>query len=276
MFRIGEFAQIAQVSPRQLRHYDQLGLLRPGHTDRQSGYRYYSIQQLPRLNRLLALKDLGLTLDQIGPLLDDRISPDELRGMLTMRRAQVEQSLHAEEARLRHIESRIAQIDRDGSITGYDVIEKSVPLAPFLAISASFGSMDQVVHALCTVADQGRRLRPALRDKLIVVSRNDDDSPALDLDIGFSLHRATNRDLPVPGLGTLVPTELPPAQMATIVRSGTDATSHSAFAAIGTWIEAHGHHLAGPCREVFLEPFTDPTGFAATMVEIQFPLSPAA
>jgi DNA-binding transcriptional MerR regulator len=84
MFRIGEFAQIAQVSGRQLRFYDQLGLLRPTHTDAQTGYRYYSIQQLPRLNSILALKELGLSLEQIAPLLEKEISPAELRGMLTM------------------------------------------------------------------------------------------------------------------------------------------------------------------------------------------------
>ena len=89
MFRIGEFAQIAQVSGRQLRFYDQLGLLQPAHTDPQTGYRYYSIRQLPRLNSILALKELGLSLEQIGPLLKNELSPAELRAMLTMKRAQL-------------------------------------------------------------------------------------------------------------------------------------------------------------------------------------------
>ena len=79
MFRIGEFAQIAQVSGRQLRFYDQLGLLRPAHVDQQTGYRYYTIRQLPRLNSILALKELGLALEQIGPLLKDKVSPADLR-----------------------------------------------------------------------------------------------------------------------------------------------------------------------------------------------------
>src|SRR5471030_412982 len=86
MFRIGEFAQIAQVSTRQLRFYDQLGLLQPTRTDSQTGYRYFSIRQLPRLNSILALKDLGLSLEQIGPLLEKEISPSGLRAMLTMKR----------------------------------------------------------------------------------------------------------------------------------------------------------------------------------------------
>src|ERR1700739_1765752 len=118
MFRIGEFAQIAQVSSRQLRFYDQLGLLQPAHTDSRTGYRYYSIRQLPRLNSILALQELGLSLEQIGPLLKDDISPAELRGMLIMKRAQVAQGLREKEVRLRHIESRIAQIDKSGGIEG--------------------------------------------------------------------------------------------------------------------------------------------------------------
>src|SRR5262249_50556376 len=126
MFRIGEFAQIAQVSGRLLRHYDQLGLLKPARVEPATGYRFYSIRQLPRLNRILALKELGLTLEQIAPLLDSEISPGELRGMLTMKRAQIEQSLRAEEARLRHVASRIAQIHR-GAATSVDDVVVNAP-----------------------------------------------------------------------------------------------------------------------------------------------------
>ena len=135
MFRIGEFAQIAQVSTRQLRHYDQLGLLRPLSTDAATGYRYYSMRQLPRLNAILALKELGLTLDQIGSQLENEITPSELRGMLTMKRAQIEQLLREEELRLKHIESRIAEIDRQGRISDYDIVVKPIAAQPFLCRS---------------------------------------------------------------------------------------------------------------------------------------------
>lgn len=278
MFRIGEFAQIAQVSARQLRHYDQLGLLRPGHTDPRSAYRYYSIRQLPRLNSILALKELGLTLEQIEPLLENRISPEELRGMLAMKRAQVEQSLRAEETRLRHIESRIAEIDRQGRIEGFDVIVKSVAAVPFLSVRRSFEGMDEVVSMIRTIAQEGaRQIRPALRDKLMVVARNDVDDEALDLDIGFSLTRQSNASIRVSGNCLLLASELPAVPtMATIVRPGTNAVSHSSFAAIGTWIEANQYEIAGPCREVFLEPITEPPGFERALVEIQFPVRRAA
>jgi DNA-binding transcriptional MerR regulator len=64
MFTIGEFATTGRVSVRMLRHYDAVGLLRPARVEEHSGYRYYDARQLRSLNRLLALKDLGFTLEQ--------------------------------------------------------------------------------------------------------------------------------------------------------------------------------------------------------------------
>jgi DNA-binding transcriptional MerR regulator len=274
MFRIGEFAQIAQVSGRQLRFYDQLGLLRPAHTDPQTGYRYYSIRQLPLLNRILALKELGLSLEQIGPLLKDEISPVELRGMLTMKRAQLERSLREEEARLRHIESRIAQIDRHGEFENYDVVVKSIAPVPVLSLRCVCEGMDEAAQMIrCIAEDGGRQIRPALRDKLIVVARNDRDDEKLDLEIGFSLTRPSNVHVRVSGDLVLRAGELPAIEtMATIVRPGTNSTSHTSFGAIGSWIEANAYEIDGPCREVFLEPITGPPGLEGALVEIQFPV----
>jgi DNA-binding transcriptional MerR regulator len=278
MFRIGEFAQIAQVSGRQLRFYDQLGLLQPAHVDQQTGYRYYTIRQLPRLNSILALKDLGLSLEQIGPLLDREMSPAELRSMLTLKRAQLERSLQEEEARLRHIESRIAQIDREGKADGFDVIVKSTPPTPFLAVNCGCDNMDEVMRMVRTVAEEGtRQIRPALRDKLVVVARNDVDAEKLDLDIGFSLTRPSNTSVRIAGDLVLRATELPAIEtMATVVRPGTNAESHTSFGTVGRWIEANHYEIAGPCREIFLEPITGPPGFEGALVEIQFPVRKAA
>jgi DNA-binding transcriptional MerR regulator/effector-binding domain-containing protein len=278
MFRIGEFAQIAQVSSRQLRFYDQLGLLHPARTDNQTGYRYYSVRQLPRLNCILALKELGLSLEQIGPLLKDEISPSELRGMLTMKRAQVERALREDEVRLRHIESRIAQIDKYGRIDGYDVVTKSVRATPFLSLRYSCNGMDEAVRMVRSVAEDGaKQIRPGLRDKLIVVSRSETETDELDLEIGYSLARPTNASVRIAGDLVLRAGELPAVEtMATIVRQGTNTESHAAFSAIGTWVETNNFEIAGPCREVFLEPVTGPPGFEGALVEIQFPVRLAA
>jgi MerR HTH family regulatory protein len=58
LLKIGEFARVGQVSIATLRYYDQYGLLKPNALDPDTGYRYYSLDQLARLNRILALKEL--------------------------------------------------------------------------------------------------------------------------------------------------------------------------------------------------------------------------
>src|SRR5690242_3708649 len=110
MFTIGEFAKHGRVSVRMLRHYDAIGLLHPVRTDPTSGYRYYEAGQLARLNRVIALKDLGFSLHQVKALLDDDIGTEELRGMLRLRRAELEAAVAEAVARLAQVEARLRTI----------------------------------------------------------------------------------------------------------------------------------------------------------------------
>ncbi|MBK9471734.1 MAG: MerR family transcriptional regulator [bacterium] len=112
MFRIGEFSRLAQVTVKALRLYDERGLLVPARVDRSSGYRFYSARQLPRLQRIMALKDLGLTLQEIGDLLDEEPGLAEIRGMLRLRRAQLEREIADGRTRLARVEAYLARIER--------------------------------------------------------------------------------------------------------------------------------------------------------------------
>src|SRR5438270_1340871 len=112
MLSIGEFAHLGQVSPRTLRHYADVGVLVPARVDPSTGYRSYEIGQLGRLHRILALRDLGFGLEQIGVVVDGHLGLDELRGMLLLRRAQIEASVGEEQARLRRVEARLRLLER--------------------------------------------------------------------------------------------------------------------------------------------------------------------
>jgi DNA-binding transcriptional MerR regulator len=106
MLKIGDLSRLAQVSVKTLRYYSNLGLLKPEWIDRFTGYRYYAPEQLARLNRILALRDLGFSLEQIGGLLSEWVTAEELRGMLRLRRAELEHSLNEERSRLSRVEAR--------------------------------------------------------------------------------------------------------------------------------------------------------------------------
>ena len=76
MHRIGEFSRLAQISIKTLHHYDEVGLLKPAHVDAETNY---SMSQLPRLYRILALRDLGFPLNRIAEALDEGVNADQLR-----------------------------------------------------------------------------------------------------------------------------------------------------------------------------------------------------
>src|SRR5262245_51092830 len=126
MIKIGEFSKLVQVPVPTLRYYDQVGLLKPVKVDPFTGYRYYSVNQLPRLNRILALKGLGFSLEQIGAALDEGLTPEQMRGMLRLRHAQISQQLVEVKNQLLEVEMRLHQIEREDQLSSYDVILKQV------------------------------------------------------------------------------------------------------------------------------------------------------
>ena len=134
MYQIGDFSQLGQVSVRMLRHYDKLGLLKPGHVDQWTNYRYYTLDQLPRLHRILALKDLGLSLGQIGQVLDDPQADQRLHEMLAARKQAMEKQLEKEQARLERVSARLQMIDQIQQPSPYEVVLKSLPAQQVIAL----------------------------------------------------------------------------------------------------------------------------------------------
>ncbi|MCM1965976.1 MerR family transcriptional regulator [Streptomyces sp. NPDC002812] len=145
MFTIGDFAKHGRVSVRMLRHYDALGLLHPARVDPASGYRYYEAGQLARLNRVIALKELGFSLEQVGSILDELVSAEELRGMLRLRQAELESAMAAAAARLTQVETRLRIIENEGTMSSIDIVVKSLPpvrLAELSGVAASYDGQD--------------------------------------------------------------------------------------------------------------------------------------
>jgi len=130
---ISDFARLGQVTVRMLRHYDAIGLLVPDHVDPSSGYRSYDPEQLHDLNRIVALKDLGFSLEQVRSLLQEPVGADELRGMLRLRRAELLEEARAVDTRLNAVESRLRMIEQEDTVPDYVV--KTIPAVRLVAQS---------------------------------------------------------------------------------------------------------------------------------------------
>ena len=126
MLKIGDFSSLAQVSIKTLRYYDERGLLSPAHIDPETGYRYYSASQLSRLHRILALKDFGFSLEQIARCLEEKVTAEQMRGMLLLRQAEQQAHVEEEHNRLGRLQSRIRLIEQETSMS-QEVILKEVP-----------------------------------------------------------------------------------------------------------------------------------------------------
>ena len=140
MISIGDFARLGRVSVRMLRHYDTIGLLRPEHVDPHTGYRYYRPGQLRRLNRIVALKDLGLRLEQVRAIVDEQLTGDQLRAMLRLRQAELEAQILDGRHRLDRVQARLRLIDAEEIMTVPDVITKTVPAATVVGLTATAAS----------------------------------------------------------------------------------------------------------------------------------------
>ncbi len=142
LLKIGEFARLGSVSPRTLRHYEDVGLLTPVQVDPVTGYRAYQPDQLARLNRIVALKDLGLSLAQVAQLLDG-VTAEQIHGMLALRRMQLEDAIDVQQAQLARVEARLRQIEREGTMSIDDIVRKHIPSVQVIAIG---GPVSQIVN----------------------------------------------------------------------------------------------------------------------------------
>lgn len=269
MIRIGDFSKISRVTVKTLRYYDEVGLLKPARLDQLTGYRYYTYEQLPRLNRILALKDLGFSLEEIGRLLGEDLTLEQMRGMLRLRQAEIRQQVQDEMERLRRVEVRLRQIEQEDVMSKYDIITKKV--AP-LKVAALRGVVPRP-------PDQGRLWHEL--EGYLAAHRVQPAGPCLSLyydeeykeqDWDIEVCEPIEADLPETErvkVRTLAGTET----MACVVHHGPFVTIGEAYDALLKWIGENDYHIVGPGREVYLREAkggnqNDP----ATLTEIQFPV----
>jgi DNA-binding transcriptional MerR regulator len=272
MLSIGAFARLGQVSPRTLRHYDQVGLLRPERVDVGSGYRFYAVGQLRQLHRIVALRDLGFSLEQIHEVLAERPALEQFQGMLRLRRAQLEQTVGEEQDRLRRIEAHLRALEKEDAMDlQVIVIKQTQPLRAALAterglahpgIGAAFGRLlPQVTEHLRSAG-----ARPGIS----VASYDDGDGTTpeggLALHAGFEIG-----DQDVTSSATVQVLSLPVVEVASAVyRGGVDGIMQ-AWEDLVRWIDDSGYRPAGDCRELYLEWHDDEP--ERNVIELQQPIA---
>lgn len=232
MFQVGEFARLAGVSAKVLRDYDSAGLFLPAWVDRVTGYRHYSPAQLPELRRILALRDLGVGLEEIRSL---ALTGTDLRLVLERRRA-------ALEAQRREIDRRLTALgisigDAPNGDTGLDVVVRRVP-----------GELVATLDVRLASGDEGRafyQLERAVRDAGVRAPR----PPGALLGIG-GLEVFVPVRRPAAGLTTR---QLPAIEAATVLHHGSYARLAATQERLHAWSTEAGLKASGPVRILYLQ-----------------------
>lgn len=235
---IGSFARRCRLSVKALRHYDELGLLRPARIDVTTGYRWYDRRQAPAAIAIALLRSLDVALPAIRELIGGG-DPEALARVLDRERARRAREIAQAESALRSIE----RLMRAGTVFPYDIVERDEPAQTLLVVEGTT-TADLHVAAGTALVDEllARLARLGLEPGPIVclLTRPDDDS--------LLLQMGTPVAAPPPGERMV---ELPAGPVAVARHVGPYEEVGLADLALHAWAEEQGREQAGPLRELY-------------------------
>jgi effector-binding domain-containing protein len=268
MFKIGDFARINKVTIKTLRHYDSLGLLRPDKIDCFTGYRSYTADQIPRLNRILALKEIGFTLEEIIGILDSSLSADELEALLEIKRLELVEHIKNEQSKLERLKFLIKLCEQEDFVMKYDVVIKKVEPIKIASVRDIIPSYGEQGHLWEELAEYINKHDVKIIPPCMVIYYEE----------GYS-EGSVDAEVIEPIIGDMPETDrikvktLPAVEeMACLVHTGPYTALSMAYGAISKYIEDNGYEVSAPPRELYLKGgwiTDDPNEF---ITELQFPV----
>lgn len=262
MLKIGEFAQLGNISIRALRFYHEAGLLEPAHVDPSSSYRGYEPRQLRELQDIRLYKEMGFSLAEIRELLRERPSPGELRELLRERRALLKERIEEDFLRLTRIE---AQLEAGGAgeknLAWRIELRETAPVwvAACRDVIRSYDECEEMF------VDLERRIAPELLagKRAALWHTCLSDGPQIDCEaLRFLKHPG---GLPR-GMRTY---QMPVTRVASLFHTGGEQTSPRAYKALQAWLEKNNLTAHGPkCEVYWLEPSEDKPGESLTEIRL--------
>ncbi|MDW7650561.1 MAG: MerR family transcriptional regulator [Bacillota bacterium] len=272
MFKIGEFSGMNKVTVKTLRHYDQIGLLKPARVDGDTGYRYYTAGQLPRLHKILALRQIGFSLSEVILAMDNDVGTEELARFLKRKQVEVTRTIVAEREKLRCIEKYLKALAKEEDGLAYHVIVKELPeviVASMRKVIPNYDAYFQIYPEMGKLMEE-QNVKCAVPEYCFTIYH---DGEYKETDIDVEICEAVTdfgRDTDNLKFKKIAGEET----AASVVHKGPYTTIGLAYAAIMEWIEENGYELSGPPRESYIDGIWNKEDPAEWVTEIQVPVTP--
>jgi DNA-binding transcriptional MerR regulator len=253
-YRIGVFADMAGISAKTLRFYDQIGLLRPVRIDPRTRYRFYLPEQLRELATIIELRDAGASLTEIRSISKTPGFENRWRQILHDLKRATERTLERATQSLKSINSLLQQTEGGGRPTPVVIKRRrAVAIASVRATVDSYGDIDRLEKELLSSLPG-----PALGELRGVLWHRCADSGFLEGEPFVALRQR------VPPRGRYELGQLPAATLACAYSTMDDDSADRTYKALSNWTHVQGYRLVGPKREISHDQ----------VLEIQFPVAP--
>jgi len=262
-----------------LRHYDQIGLLKPVLIDESSGYRSYSIDQLPRLNRIIFLKDMGFSLSEVSNLVDEHLSLDKMKAMMIKRKQDLLSEINEAHLNLNNVSQRLSAIENESKLPDYDIVIKrseGLRIASTRTIIPSLREMASScssMYAFLYSTLKKLNINP-LGPELTLYYNQEYSEENLDMEVAVGI-KGDQKELSLLDKSALNTSEiLPEETVASLLYSGPFEGMELAIVELLKWIALNGWEISGELRELHLMGKAHPedTCVPKAVIEFQMPV----
>lgn len=268
MFKIGEFSKLTQVSIRMLRYYDETGLLKPAETDRFTNYRLYSAEQIPVLNKILFLRDLGFNVSEIAVALDNWHN-EYIAGLLENKRLEIGNTIAAQQDKLSKIALAKRDILQKKIALHYNVSIKAVPSYQVLSlrrIVSDYYAEGQLWREMSAFAEENNI--PVSNDTFTIYHDKDYKETDVDIEICAPVTRAGKDMCDF----TYKNTEPVPTMACTMVYGHFENIA-GAYLSFANWLQTHTQYkMKGQSRQIVHRGPWKEENPENYLTEIQIPL----
>ncbi len=268
MFKIGEFSKLTQVSIRMLRYYDETGLLKPAEIDKFTSYRLYSIEQIPVLNKIIFLRDLGFTVSEITTALN-HWDDEFIANQLDNKRLEIEDTMKAEQDRLSKIELAKRDILQEKITIHYNVSIKSIPSYQVFSLRRvvrDYYAEGQLWKEMSAFAEENNI--PISTYTFAVYHDTDYKETGVDIEICAPVAR-TGKDM----CGFTYRNTEPVPIMACTMVYGPFENIKGAYLAFAGWLQTHNQYkMRGHSRQIVHRGPWNEDNPDNYLIEIQIPL----
>lgn len=268
MFRIGEFSKLTQVSIRMLRYYDETGLLKPAKIDEFTNYRLYSSEQIPDLNKIIFLRDLGFKISEITTVLN-QWNNEFLITLLDNKSQEIKKTIETEQNKLSKIKLAKKDIRHEKITIHLNVSIKSIPSYQVLSLRRTVPDYYAEELLWKEMLDFANKNNISISDNTFTIY-HDTDYREKDVDIEICT--------PVPKIGkninnfTYRNTESVPIMMCSMVY-GPFKNISGAYSAFADWLEKHNQYkMDGQNRQIVHRGPWNEENSDKYLTEIQIPL----